>query len=365
MKGVLLPRYDENQKLLGDLYARTLTLENPEQIYGKDVTIRFFSVEESSTGHIHLESAKFYTENSHVISHEVVELHTERLFITAKGLIYDFVSGKGLFMKEVQTRILAQAKQTSMKLNPVRSVALAAGLATSSLSANPPAAASPEQIAELTKAAVQTKEIEETDLNEMVAVADQASKAADAFMKESGVKTSIESDQSVKEPLQVIYSEDDTVITSDGGMYFDSEEGVLVYMDNVRVRDPRFTLEGANQLKIFLEKKPKAKKKDETKGKEVPSSLGKFGDLRQFIAEGAVVIHQKGIEGKEPIQASGRIVTYDLSKEEVLIHGGYPWVKQGSYYARAKEEDLTLRLLKDGSFSTRGNWEMGGNIKKN
>ena len=39
-------------------------------------------------------------------------------------------------------------------------------------------------------------------------------------------------------------------------MYFDSDEGVFVYLKNVRVTDPRFTMSGANELKVFLGKKP-------------------------------------------------------------------------------------------------------------
>jgi hypothetical protein len=90
--------------------------------------------------------------------------------------------------------------------------------------------------------------------------------------------------------------------------------------------------------------------------------MGNFGDVQKIVAEGAVLIDQKAVGGKEPIQASGRILTYNIPTGEIIIHGGYPWVKQGTYYARAKEPNLTLRLLTSGSFSTQGNWEMGGNM---
>ena len=69
--------------------------------------------------------------------------------------------------------------------------------------------------------------------------------------------------------------------------------------------------------------------------------------------------------GKEPVEASGGLLTYDIPTGEIIISERFPWVRQGSFYARAKEPNLTLRLLNDGSFSTHGNWEMGGNLNLN
>jgi hypothetical protein len=143
-------------------------------------------------------------------------------------------------------------------------------------------------------------------------------------------------------------------------MYFDADEGILVYLKNVKVTDPRFNLSGASQLKVFFEKKPE-KKEAKDKPKE-PGGMGNFGDVKKLVAEGAVLIDQKGVGGKDSVQASGRILTYNIPTGEIIIHGGYPWVKQGTYFARAKEPNLTLRLLNNGSFSTEGNWEMGGNL---
>ena len=148
-------------------------------------------------------------------------------------------------------------------------------------------------------------------------------------------------------------------------MYFDADEGILVYLGNVKVTDPRFSLSGAQQVKIFFEKKPEKKqavKKEGQKNVKASAGMGNFGDVQKIVAEGAVQIDQKGVGGKQPVQASGRILTYNISSGEIIIHGGYPWVKQGTYFARAKEPDLTLRLLNNGSFSTQGYWEMGGNL---
>lgn len=190
----------------------------------------------------------------------------------------------------------------------------------------------------------------------------KASAAALTFINTSGIETSATGEAALPEakPLEVNPGPDDTLITCEGGMYFDADEGVLVYLENVKVTDPRFNLTGAQQLKVFFEKKP-VKKDAEGKSKE-PSGMGNFGDVQKLVAEGAVLIDQKGVGEKDAVQASGHILTYNVPAGEIIIHGGYPWVKQGAYFARAKEPNLTLRLLNDGSFSTKGNWEMGGNL---
>ena len=94
-------------------------------------------------------------------------------------------------------------------------------------------------------------------------------------------------------------------------MYFDADEGLLVYLKNVRVNDPRFTLSGANELKIFLEKKPaqnpESPKRDgaerrrnpPTKRNQVGGGIGaKFGDVERVFATGAVRILQKAANGQ-------------------------------------------------------------------
>ena len=66
-------------------------------------------------------------------------------------------------------------------------------------------------------------------------------------------------------PLEVKTGPNDTVINCTGGAYFDADAGVLVYLKNVTVKDPRYDMTGANELKIFFEKKPPRKKRSDPK----------------------------------------------------------------------------------------------------
>jgi lipopolysaccharide export system protein LptA len=179
-------------------------------------------------------------------------------------------------------------------------------------------------------------------------------------------------------PLEVSPGPNDTVINSTGGMYFDADEGVLVYLKNVTVKDPRYDLTGADELKIFFSKKPVEQEPMAKPGANVPEKaenpsrtevgddLGaRFGDVERIVATGAVRLDQRAVEGKEPIKASGRIFTYNLKEDRILLSGGFPWFTQGTTYMRAMEPNLTLQLFpKTGSFVTEGNWQMGGDLEQ-
>ncbi len=387
LKGVLLPRYDENSSLVGDLKAETLTLIDAENIRGKNVTIRFFQPDRTLRGKIELTEARFNQVTSNLYADEPVEMRSDRLYARGSGLAYGFEGGEGFLRGPAVTWIKAPPT-TSMNLKTLTTPAMASVLATSlaiaPVRAEKPADVSPEELAKIEADAASRKQDLRTasssaadTLASQEAEGDKASTAARAFIQNSGIRQIADNTPDIPpstEPLAIEPGPGDTVIRCDDGMFFDSEQGVLVYLGNVRVTDPRFTLEGVNELKIFFDQpKPaeKAEKKDTEKPegevagkaeeKEKKSDItANFGDVQRLIATGAVRILQKGVDGKAPVEASGRILTYDIPKGEIIIRGGFPWVKQGNRFLRAKEADLTLRLLNDNSFTTRGNWEMGG-----
>jgi hypothetical protein len=370
LKGVLLPRYDKDRNLIGDLKAETMTLIDADRVQGENVLIRFFNPDRTLRGKVEMDHAFFDQAKSRLFANEPVEITTDRLVARGGGLVYAMREGEGFLRGPATTWISAPPTATSMNsrtFSPAALVALC--LAPAPLVAMPPAFVTEEEVAAIKAEAASAKPeadkhsaVMEASLSESVKQGEKATAAALTFINTSGIETAAtgEADEPEAKPLEVKPGPDDTLITCEGGMYFDADEGVLVYLKNVKVTDPRFNLSGAQQLKVFFEKKP-AKKDAETKAKE-PGGMGNFGDVQKLVAEGAVLIDQKGVGGKDAVQASGRILTYNVPAGEIIIHGGYPWVKQGTYFARAKEPNLTLRLLNDGSFSTRGNWEMGGNL---
>jgi lipopolysaccharide export system protein LptA len=215
-------------------------------------------------------------------------------------------------------------------------------------------------------AASETRSTLKTDLEASAA----ATANAKAFLEKQEIQAKADTAPTTPEaqPLETPADPNDTLVTCDGGMYFDADDGVFVYLRNVVVKDPRFDLSGANELKVFLGKKPQA---DADKDAKAKSKNGKgiglgarFGDVERIVATGAVRVLQKQPEpGKLPVEASGAIFTYHPKTGRIHLQGGYPWVKQGTNFMRAKEPNLILRIEKDGSFVTEGRWDMRGKVE--
>ena len=255
-------------------------------------------------------------------------------------------------------------------------------LSTQQLLAVPPPAVTPAEVAALQAdaaskagAAAAASASARASLEVDLAAAAAASKAAAAFLVQADLPPiSPEAAAPAAKPLDVTSGPEDTRINFEGGMYFDPDEGVLVYLKNVTVKDPRFDLSGANELKVFFGKKPAKATKDSA----APSTPAKaesgfggdmganFGEVERIVATGAIVLNQKSTDAsKEPIKASGATFSYNLKTDQILISGGFPWVLQGNRFLRAMEPDLLLRISPDaGKFDTEGHWEMGGNIEQ-
>ncbi len=258
---------------------------------------------------------------------------------------------------------------------------LGMSLLTQSLLAAPPTITE-AQIAQMnadaeSKASLATtaKAAAQTSLQSDLAASAAASKDVATFLVQADIPAPAEdAEPAAAKPLEVNPGPNDTVINCTGGMYFDADAGVLVYLKNVTVKDPRYDLTGADELKIFFAKKPveekpeKAPPEKTTKAPEagIGGDLGaKFGDVERIVATGAVRLDQKAVAGKEPIKASGRVFTYNLKEDRILLSGGFPWFTQGTTYMRAMQPDLTLQLFpKTGSFVTEGNWQMGGDLEQ-
>ena len=366
LKDVIAPRYDEHRKLVGVLKAKSMVLVNENEIAGEAISVEMFNPDLSPRGRIDLVRATFDQKKNLLVAKEPTEILSDRMVTRGNGLYYAFARGEGFIPGPATTIILANTETTMHPLHsPLRATALLGlSLLTQPLNAAAPQVLSPAEITAV-QADARSKAAEakaaasaaHVGLDKDLSDATAASQAAAKFLAESD-QTAVATDviPAPTKPLDVQPGPADTVIHCEGGMYFDADAGVLVYLKNVTVKDPRFSLSGVNELKIFLGTKPAANGK---------SAKARFGDVERMIATGAVKIEQKAPDaGKPPINASGAVFTYNVKKEEIVLSGGYPWITQGTTYMRAKEPNLILRIFpKTGSFVTEGNWDMGGVIE--
>ncbi len=376
--GVMLPRYDQNYKRVGVLKAKKMILVNDEQIAGETVSVEFFNPDQSPRGRVDLKKAIFYQMKGILEAKEPVEINADRLNAKGSALYYAFDQAEGYLSGPVTTTIHSlPATSMNTPRNPLRATAMVGmSLLTQSLLAAPPVAATAGQKSTLQADAASKSTAAEAagaatrkELKSVIEVSQAADAATQAFLVQADIPVPTAEPSPAANPLDIKPGAEDTIIKCEGGMYFDADEGVLVYLKNVTVTDPRFNLTGANELKVFFEKKPEGAPPKKEKPGAIGNGFGNvganFSEVDRIVATGAVRLLQKKAEAdKPPVEASGAIFTYHVKSGESLISGGFPWVKQGDSFMRANEPNLNLRIQKTGSFSTEGNWTMGGNLNQ-
>lgn len=404
LKGVMIPSYDENHALTGVLKAAKMTLVSEGKIAGNVVSLETFNPDQTPRVRIDLVTALYDEAKDLVSSRDPVQIHSDRMNASGSGFQYYFtasdpaavsnpLAGEGFLLGKVTTTIFpAPAPVTSMKV-PARPLRSAALLGMALVSNTLPVKARPLITAEDTAAVhadaasreetvVRAAADAQAAFKQDLADADAASQAAATFLVQASLPAPDPAPAAPDaKPLEVIPDPANTVIKCDGGMYFDPEEGVLVYLKNVTVTDPRFDLSGTiNELKIFFGKKPVKPAKPEKPGAEKPAKpatdkskegFGGFGanlgDVERIVATGAIVLDQKPAEaGKIPIKASGAIFSYNIKADQIIISGGYPWVVQGQNKLRATQPNLSLKIApKAGKFVTEGGkWDTFLNLEQ-
>ncbi len=388
LHGVMFPRYDESHRLSSVVKVRDMTLIDENTYSGQTVSIEFFDSDQKPSGRVDMIRAVFDQDKGKVVANGTVTFRSDRIQAKGTGLTFtqaqaqakDQNHNKGFLLGPCVTCVQQPPTETSMNPRPApfRAAAIVGmSLASLPLAATPPPAVGTDELARIhadsaskSATAKQSADTAKTNLATDTADAAAAAKDGKEYADQAGIKiTEDPLATAPTKPLDITPGPTDTVVQCDNGMYFDAEEGVVVYFGNVRVTDPRYNMNGANEMKVFLSKKP-GNEQAKTSKKEATPAPGagiqdKFGDVDRIVATGAVRVLQKNPDpGKEPVEASGAILTYKPKTGEMVLSGGYPWVKQGASFMRAKQPNLNLRVLKDGSYVTEGNWDMGGNLQQ-
>ncbi len=137
------------------------------------------------------------------------------------------------------------------------------------------------------------------------------------------------------------------------GVFFDMEQGLLVYMKNVSLTHPRVSLQCEGPLKIYLtqkEQKAPAPKKEKS-GPELTMPNGgnfDFDSLKKASASGKVVVHYTDEKGAKST-AKAEKITYDATTGEIILAGGYPTITSDGHSVRCPHENGFIRIYGNGS----------------
>lgn len=110
LKDVMLPRYDENLRLTGVLKSKAMTLVGADQVAGATVSVELFNPDQSPKARIDFISATFYQEKRLIKTNESVEMKSDQMTTTGRGLYYSFAGGKGFLLGPVTTILKPQKK---------------------------------------------------------------------------------------------------------------------------------------------------------------------------------------------------------------------------------------------------------------
>ncbi len=422
LRRVRLPRYDKDFNPTSLLSADKLTVLDRARIEGEGLNIQLYGKDGSVQAQTKMRHAIYNQTDSSLHATEAIYIKGKNYLASGTGLIFNWTSKRGFLLGPASTLFQTDQpdKTTSMQLrrphpNLTRTCTLASTLLTltTSVMAVPPPRLSPAQLEEMDRlTAPSSRQIQrqQEETKRILAQDAKLAEAADAsmspFLKSigqaallvqsttPGTATPSGSVPPTTPPDKTKGSEKPAETTlrveCDGGLYFDSDTGILAYLKNVRLSEPRFQLTCSQQLKVFLEQeankptkvtdkksalattppadKSAAVERTEEKDKSLGSkdkSLGSFGGLKRIIASGDVKVTQKDDNGKLFI-ATAETASYDAKTGEMILRGGRPRLQQSAnQYLEAVSPGQYIRIHKNGKLVTSdGKWVMQMTTKK-
>jgi hypothetical protein len=370
LEKVMFPRYDRERKLTSVLKCEEMTLVSAETISGKKVLIEAFNPDRSVKGRLSLMNALYDQKKSLLRAEEAVTITSDRVVAEGTGLIYALDRHKG-FLKGPASTTISNPPATAMNSPKPKFRATALlGAAILPLAAQTPKAPAtlPEDATPKAAQAAEAAKKARNDLRTILQASEDANKATVQFLEEADLLAANDAaaatEVELPNPPEIKTDGDTTIINCQGGIYLDPDltptSAVLVYLKGVTVKNPQINLKGANELKVFFDRKPedldKPKKAaaNDPKEKEEKANLGgvNLGDPRKIIATGAVVIEIPAKNTKEPILASASYFSYDLITGDIVLRGGKAWIIQGANRMRAMDPNAGIYIKKDMTFTT-------------
>jgi len=430
LQRVRIPRYDKNYHPTSLLTADKLTVVTRNQIDGENIHIYLYNSKGEIQAQTCMRKASYNQQSSILHATESISLNNKQFKAKGTALFLHIPSKRGFLVGPAFSEFHIKSSQSSTAMRPahrlhshVFSTLLITACSGAFVQATPPRYLTPAELSKLdTLAKTDSSPINKAQqqvsrsLSEESKLSEPSGKQMATFLNSIGQDFLIASNQTSatkpvsgtlpstkpspskqatsKPPATKTTNSPTTTqperlltVECDGGIYFDADTGVLAYLKNIRLSEPRFRLTCSQELKIILDKKqPQASKtssnktkkskpstpaKNSANNKETPnqstsqkkstkskSPTDAFGDLSRIIAIGNVRVTRKDPKGNVYI-ASGETASYDAKSGQIILRGGFPRVQaSANRYLQAQEKGLYITISKNGSWiAAKGKWK--------
>lgn len=315
LKNAVMPSYDDQLNLASSITAAELTIHTREEIRAdartgiektvevldkidaKQLRIRFFNPDRSPKGDIAMAKAVFQSRKDLdlLTSQEPVTFASDDLNVNGSALAFDTRRNRGFLHGPVTAIARTTDLSTSMNATPARGMIAAGALLMAAAPAQQtptaptaaPAISSAERIAKarLSEADLATLAAEKAsraplqaaqataaaaDREQVQAASADARVTMNSFLRAAALTPLLAQpaeEAATPDVPRPDFKEapDSTTIHAKNGAYFDSEEGLLIFLGETTVKNPQLDLKGATEVKLFLEPKPPEATADATK----------------------------------------------------------------------------------------------------
>ncbi len=327
MVNVKVPSYDEFQQPSSLFTADEMVVTDKEKgiIHATNAHIEIYS--EEAPYHISLEQAYYNYFRSYLTTDSPVSIQNDSTAMVGSGAFYD-MNTKELFLKGPSALCMLN-KNSGQK-----------GIALASLMAILPASSHdiPHTHSEEEQVVIENAEYVEEKSAKLEARLDKSDAKVAALLNKAGVTTIQESTAPDTNPAPL--PEDALIVTNEGGTYYDADKGEIVVLKNVVLDEPRFHLTCDDQMKVFMKSGASPEGGQDT----MTSS-----DVSHIVAEGNVVITYKSTDGTTPpMVARSEQAYFYVSKEVVILKGGFPQIEQGEQVMKALDPGMTVTIKRNG-----------------
>ena len=376
LKDVRIPRYDENLRRAALLRAGTLEVISENHVTGSQIELRVFDQQGHQTVAVNMVAAEYFRELGTLEAKEQLTVHGEGFLARGSGAIFQLDSRQGFlpgpvftsFQRPLRKKRPSAPRTARVMTDPRRLLAAGSMLALALPAGSEPLPLNATELDELDTMVASRSDTVLADAaptREIITRSDQLGRSAEVGMQSFSRRLGEPAYLVVAPPAEGSKPEvpprpqDGIEVTCKGGMYFDADKGIVVYLKDIKVLEPRFEMTAAKELKVFLERREDA----EERGLQGPEA---FGDVKTIVATGGVVVIRPDPKGKrEAVIASADTATYDAQSGDFVLRGGFPTLRQGNNSLQAGEPGLYLRFYANGNFfAEKGTWKTIGDIAK-